>query len=149
MAYSFDWDCILGVLFGVPCILFGVLHGFLFGVLGVFFGVLGVFILWINFPKNSPFCVLCGKGTPAWKRYTTAGCGSCDNYEVWSYTLYTALKCQMLFCLLLILNYWLNQLKVLSKDESENPFLLDKVLVGSELHCKYLLLVTLLCTIFF
>ena len=49
-ASSFDWDTILGVLFGV---------------LGVFFGVVGVFILWINYHKTSPFCVLCGKGTRA------------------------------------------------------------------------------------
>ena len=87
-AYYFDWDSILGVLFGVLGVLFGILGVLfgvlciLFGVLGVFFAVLGVFILWINFPKNSPFRVLCGKGTPAWKRYTTAGCGGCDNYEV-------------------------------------------------------------------
>ena len=87
-AYYFDWDSILGVLFGVLGVLFGILGVLfgvlciLFGLLGVFFAVLGVFILWINFPKNSPFRVLCGKGTPAWKRYTTAGCGGCDNYEV-------------------------------------------------------------------
>ena len=47
-------------MFGVLGVLFGVL-GVLVGVLGVFFGVLGVFILWINFPKSSPFRVLCGK----------------------------------------------------------------------------------------
>ena len=51
---------VLGILVGVLCVLFGVL-GILFGILGVFFGVLGVFILRINFPKSSPFHVLCGK----------------------------------------------------------------------------------------
>ena len=74
LAYSFYWDCILGVLFDVLDVLFGVLgvlfgllgvlfgvFGVLVGVLGVFFGVLNVFILWINFPKSSPFRVFCGK----------------------------------------------------------------------------------------
>ena len=95
-AYYFDWDSILGVLFGILGVLFGILGVLfgvlciLFGLLGVFFAVLGVFILWINFPKNSPFRILCGKGTPAWKRYTTAGCGGCDNYEVWGHTTHMA-----------------------------------------------------------
>ena len=35
--------------------------GGLFGVHYIFFAVIGVFILWINFPKSSPFCVHCGK----------------------------------------------------------------------------------------
>ena len=42
-----------------------------------------VYILWINFAENSPFCVLCGKGTPAWKKYTTASGGGGDKYQVW------------------------------------------------------------------
>ena len=34
--------------------------------------------------EQSIFCSLWKKGTPAWKRFATAGCGSCDNYQVCS-----------------------------------------------------------------
>ena len=45
-----------------------------------------IFILWINLSKAVPFAFSVGKGTPAWKKYTTPGCEGCDNYEVWFLT---------------------------------------------------------------
>ena len=51
---------------------------FLFGVLGVWFGVIGTLsslkmcrFLLINFAESSLYRVLCGKSTPAGKKYTT------------------------------------------------------------------------------
>ena len=45
-----------------------------------------IFILWINLSKAVPFAFSVGKGTPAWKKYTTPGCEGCDNYQVWYYS---------------------------------------------------------------
>ena len=45
----------------------------------IFFLQICVFILWINFPRSSPFCVLYGKKV----RRLEKGCVSCDNYQTW------------------------------------------------------------------
>ena len=42
------------------------------------------YILWINFHKTVPSVLSVEKGTPAWKKYTTAGCGGCNKYQVWT-----------------------------------------------------------------
>ena len=47
---------------------------------------------WSKFAKfGQHFAFSMLKSTPARKKYTTAGCGGCDKYELWSYLVWKAL----------------------------------------------------------
>ena len=63
---------VLGIFVGVLGILVGVIDVFDIGMLYLLHFLWG--IVWINFAKAVPSAFFLGKGTPAWKKYTTAGC---------------------------------------------------------------------------